>query len=153
MTRAARQVHVERLTLDLEGVSARSARTAMAQLAPALAQALAARPAFLRGARPMPDRPDAEGLPAGQRDDARVDAGRLELSGAAEGAALASAIAARIADALASAMNRERAAASSLPRTRESTATSRLNVPSSAGDESRIPGLGGSSTTPEGGRR
>lgn len=102
MTRSSLSVRIDRLELDLRGVSPQAAQSALAQLGPALAQALTAQGARLRGARPVqPDRAGAQLPSARERDGTHIDAGRLELSAAAEGATLAKAMAARIAAALA----------------------------------------------------
>ena len=62
-------VHIDRLNLDLRGVPAATAQSALASLGPALAQALAARPA----SGPAPQSTRIE----------RVDASRIRLGAGA----------------------------------------------------------------------
>ena len=74
----ARKLHIERLDLDLHGMSATLAEAAVAQLGPALARALARRTLRIS---PTP----------------QLDAGRIQTAASSDAAALAACIAQRIA--------------------------------------------------------
>ncbi len=74
-----RRLHIDRLDLDLHGVSPQTAEAALRQLGPALAQALA-------------------GRTVGGTSTARIDAGRIGLDRAADAETLASRLARRIAE-------------------------------------------------------